>query len=159
LNANDNSRNEEEPSSSPQPQDAAEAPTKAGGARSHSGGARAVRRASAGDDGFFDVRARAADSVDPSGARQGLVGRSGGRDRGRDRLAELRHHRRGDIRLSGGALPSASWRIGIQHPVERQQVVAVVLGDDLAVATSGAYARGAHVFDPHTRRAPKAYCR
>jgi thiamine biosynthesis lipoprotein len=34
-------------------------------------------------------------------------------------------------------------------------VVAVVVGDDLAVATSGAYARGGHVFDPHTHRPPE----
>jgi FAD:protein FMN transferase len=30
-----------------------------------------------------------------------------------------------------------------------------VAGDDLAVATSGAYARGEHVLDPHTRRPPE----
>jgi FAD:protein FMN transferase len=33
--------------------------------------------------------------------------------------------------------------------------VDVVAGDDLAVATSGAYVRGRHVYDPHTRRAPE----
>ena len=31
-------------------------------------------------------------------------------------------------------------------------MAAVVEGSDLAVATSGAYARGDHVFDPHTHR-------
>jgi len=30
-----------------------------------------------------------------------------------------------------------------------------VITNDLAVATSGAYARGDHVLDPHTRRAPE----
>ena len=60
----------------------------------------------------------------------------------------------GDMRLRGGALPRPVWRVGIQHPAERQQVVAVVAGDELAVATSGAYARGEHVVDPHTRRPP-----
>ena len=58
------------------------------------------------------------------------------------------------MRLRGGALPQPVWRVGIQHPAERQQVVAVVAGDELAVATSGAYARGEHVVDPHTRRPP-----
>jgi FAD:protein FMN transferase len=51
-------------------------------------------------------------------------------------------------------LPAAEWRVGIRHPSDRTQVVAVVSGDDLAVATSGAYARGDHVFDPHTHRPP-----
>lgn len=58
-------------------------------------------------------------------------------------------------RLGGGALPDRTWRVGIQHPKERQQVAAVVEGDDFAVATSGTYVRGEHVFDPHTRRPPE----
>jgi FAD:protein FMN transferase len=61
----------------------------------------------------------------------------------------------GDIRLRGGALPAPVWRVGIQHPRTRRQVVAVVTGDDLAVATSGAYARGDHVLDPHTKLPPE----
>jgi thiamine biosynthesis lipoprotein len=36
----------------------------------------------------------------------------------------------------------------------RGAVAAVVNASDLAVATSGAYARGAHVVDPHTGKAP-----
>src|SRR4029077_1881576 len=47
-----------------------------------------------------------------------------------------------------------AWRVGIQHPRLRDQVAAVVEGTDLAVATSGTYARGEHVLDPHTRCAP-----
>src|SRR5262245_22117191 len=50
----------------------------------------------------------------------------------------------GDIRARG------RWRIGIQHPLQRQAVASVVEGEDLAVATSGAHARGDHVRDPHT---------
>ena len=61
----------------------------------------------------------------------------------------------GDIRLRGGALPATVWRVGIQHPANRHDIAAVVLGDDLAVATSGAYVRGQHVFNPRTRRAPE----
>ena len=54
----------------------------------------------------------------------------------------------GDIRTRG------RWTIGIQHPLERSAIAKVVEGDDLAIATSGAYARGAHVLDPHTGAAP-----
>jgi FAD:protein FMN transferase len=56
------------------------------------------------------------------------------------------------MRLSGRPSCGPEWRVGIQHPTEHLRLAAVVVGDDLAVATSGAYARGAHVFDPHTRR-------
>jgi FAD:protein FMN transferase len=61
----------------------------------------------------------------------------------------------GDMRVRGGALPEPVWRIGIQHPLERMGVAAVVEATDLAIATSAAYARGEHVLDPHTRRPPE----
>ena len=61
----------------------------------------------------------------------------------------------GDIRLVGGACPDRSWRVGIQHPLLRDRIAAVVEADDIAVATSGAYARGDHVVDPDTRRPPE----
>ena len=62
----------------------------------------------------------------------------------------------GDIRARGAALPAATWRIGIQHPQRNDAIAAVVEGNDLAVATSGAYERGNHVIDPHTGEAPRA---
>jgi thiamine biosynthesis lipoprotein len=60
-----------------------------------------------------------------------------------------------DMRLRGGALPDEVWRIGIQHPLQRDRLAAAVEGTELAIATSGAYARGDHVLDPHTGRAPR----
>jgi len=47
----------------------------------------------------------------------------------------------------------AGWRVGVQHPWERDRVAAVVAVNDGAVATSGRYERGDHVFDPRTGRA------
>jgi thiamine biosynthesis lipoprotein len=57
--------------------------------------------------------------------------------------------------VRGRAIPDDCWRVGIQHPLERDKVAKVVITNDLAVATSGAYARGEHVIDPHTRRPPE----
>jgi len=105
--------------------------------------------------GYFDIRAERKDFVDPSGLVKGWsVDRAAviGDELGWRNYAI---NAGGDIRLRGGALPAPVWRVGIQHPTERQQIAAVVVGDDLAVATSGAYARGEHVFDPHTRRPPE----
>ncbi|HEY8829976.1 MAG TPA: FAD:protein FMN transferase [Candidatus Limnocylindria bacterium] len=56
----------------------------------------------------------------------------------------------GDVRTRGSSATGEPWRIGIRHPVERGSVVRVVLGRDLAVATSGTYEKGAHIYDPHT---------
>jgi thiamine biosynthesis lipoprotein len=45
-----------------------------------------------------------------------------------------------------------SWRVGVQDPFDRTRVRGVLEVDCGAVATSGAYERGDHVFDPRTRR-------
>jgi FAD:protein FMN transferase len=103
--------------------------------------------------GYFD--ARAGGSLDPSGLVKGWSV-----DRAAELLAEagLRDfavNAGGDIRLLGGAVPDPSWLVGIQHPLDRNEIAAVVEGTDLAIATSGAYARGDHVLDPHTGRPPR----
>jgi thiamine biosynthesis lipoprotein len=102
--------------------------------------------------GFFD--ARYGDSLDPSGLVKGWAV---------DRASALLSRRGyeshgvsagGDMRLVGGALPDEVWRVGIQHPLARGEVAAIVEARDLALATSGAYARGEHVVDPHWGSAP-----
>ena len=105
-------------------------------------------------DGYFDVRAASSELVDPSGLVKGWAV-----DRAAALLDEagLRNYAvnaAGDMRLRGRAVPELYWRVGIQHPLEPDQVARVIDTTDLAVATSGEYARGAHVFDPHTHRPP-----
>jgi len=104
--------------------------------------------------GYFDVRAASPDLVDPSGFVKGWAV-----DRAAAMLeaAGLRNYAvnaAGDMRLRGRAVPELYWRVGIQHPLEQDQVAKVIDTTDLAVATSGAYARGPHVFDPHTHLPP-----
>jgi thiamine biosynthesis lipoprotein len=60
----------------------------------------------------------------------------------------------GDVRVRGCAWPQPYWRIGIQHPLLRDKVAAVVVANDLAIATSGTYERGNHIVDPFRRRPP-----
>jgi thiamine biosynthesis lipoprotein len=106
-------------------------------------------------DGYFDARYASPEVVDPSGFVKGWS---------IERAAALLHeaglrnfaiNAGGDLRLSGGALPDESWRVGIQHPLLRDRIAAVVELRDGAIATSGAYERGDHVVDPHTRRPPQ----
>ena len=102
--------------------------------------------------GYFD--ARNGGGLDPSGLVKGWsIDRAAAFLEG----AGVRNYgisAGGDLRLRGGALPADCWRVGIQHPRERLAVAAVIEVNDLAVATSGAYARGDHILDPHSRRAP-----
>lgn len=105
-------------------------------------------------NGYFDMRAASADAIDPSGLVKGWAV-----DRAAALLddAGIRNYAvnvAGDMRLRGRAVPEPCWSVGIQHPLERAGIAAVVEANDLAVATSGAYARGDHVLDPHTRRPP-----
>jgi thiamine biosynthesis lipoprotein len=105
-------------------------------------------------DGYFDVHAASPHEVDPSGLVKGwsvdraaaLLERAGVRN--------YAVNAGGDTRVSGRAAPELCWRVGIQHPVERHKLARVLETGQLAVATSGEYARGAHVLDPHTHRRP-----
>jgi thiamine biosynthesis lipoprotein len=56
----------------------------------------------------------------------------------------------GDVVIRGEPEPGRAWRIGIRHPHAADAVAAVVHGNDLAVATSGAYERGDHIVDART---------
>ena len=105
-------------------------------------------------NGYFDVRAASPEAIDPSGLVKGWSV-----DRAAAILDEagVRNYAinaGGDMRLRGRAVPERWWRVGIQHPHERHRLAAVVAASDLAIATSGASARGDHVLDPHTRRPP-----
>jgi thiamine biosynthesis lipoprotein len=102
--------------------------------------------------GYFD--ARAGGVLDPSGLVKGwAVERAA-------RLLEVAGARNfclyagGDVVVRGRPGPGVCWRIGIQHPLLRDRVAAVLESEHLAVATSGEYARGAHILDPHTGAPP-----
>ena len=105
-------------------------------------------------DGYFDARAPTERLARPVWAREGLGGRPGWGDPQEHGARNFAVNAGGDMVLRGGALPDDRWRVGIQHPRVRDRVAKVVEAKDLAVATSGAYARGEHVVDPHTARPP-----
>jgi thiamine biosynthesis lipoprotein len=104
--------------------------------------------------GFFDVRAASPALIEPSGLVKGwsvdrvsaLLEEAG--------LRDFAVSAGGDVVTRGRALPDDCWRVGIQHPEIADRVAKVVVATDLAIATSGAYARGDHVIDPHTGLAP-----
>ncbi|MEV5571641.1 FAD:protein FMN transferase [Spirillospora sp. NPDC052269] len=58
----------------------------------------------------------------------------------------------GDVQARGSAGPGQAWRIGLAHPYHRGDLMAVVVGSDIAVATSGTAERGGHIVDPRTGR-------
>ena len=59
----------------------------------------------------------------------------------------------GDLTLRGEVVEkeiAGPWKIGVVNPDNRQEVLRIFEIFDGAIATSGTYERGAHIFDPHT---------
>ena len=59
----------------------------------------------------------------------------------------------GDLTLRGGINEKGlvgPWKIGVVNPDNRQEVLRIFEINDGAIATSGTYERGAHIFDPST---------
>jgi thiamine biosynthesis lipoprotein len=59
----------------------------------------------------------------------------------------------GDLTLRGGVVEkgvAVPWKIGVVNPDNCQEVLRIFEITEGAIATSGTYERGAHIFDPHT---------
>jgi thiamine biosynthesis lipoprotein len=93
--------------------------------------------------------------VDPSGLVKGWAIAGAARILERAGARNYCVNGSGDIRLRGRAPDGGRWRIGIQHPLIRDRVAAVLAASDAGIATSGAYVQGHHIIDPHTGRAPE----
>lgn len=107
-------------------------------------------------DGAFDVHAAAAKgpatqhqfaelALEPSGLVKGWAV---------ERAMELFEQRGihnlcinagGDVATRGRASENDPWRVGLQHPHEKDKIMAVLETRDLGVATSGLYERGEHI--------------
>ncbi|GAA2475881.1 FAD:protein FMN transferase [Winogradskya humida] len=99
-------------------------------------------------DGYFD--AYAAGPLDPSGFVKGWSVEVAS---ARLAAAGSTHHcinAGGDIRARGLSSSGKPWRVGIRHPWEADKLSWVLSLADAAVATSGTYERGDHVFNPRT---------
>jgi thiamine biosynthesis lipoprotein len=100
--------------------------------------------------GAFDMGAPRPGEIEPSGLVKGwAVDLAVARLR-RAGVRALCIEAGGDIRVAGGP-----WRIGIRHPHRHDRVAGVLVLHAGAVATSGAYERGAHIVDPVTGHAAR----
>jgi FAD:protein FMN transferase len=101
-------------------------------------------------NGWFDATVLPG-GVDPTGLVKGW-----GAQRAKDAIctagfADVLLNAGGDVAASGGPRPGERWRIGIRHPSDPLLLVGVVEGAP-AIATSGTYERGAHLYDPREQR-------
>jgi thiamine biosynthesis lipoprotein len=99
--------------------------------------------------GAFDAAAPRPGELDPTGLVKGwAVDRAVALLQGAG-AGKLCVNAGGDVAVRGGP-----WRVGIRHPHRSDRLAAVLRITDGAVATSGAYERGAHIVDPRTGRPP-----
>jgi thiamine biosynthesis lipoprotein len=105
-------------------------------------------------DGWFDPWAIPG-GVDPTGLVKGWSV-----ERALDDLVALGFGRLvinagGDIATRGAPEEGVLWRFGVQDPHHAERLAGVVLVEH-AIATSGTYERGAHLYDPIAHRARHA---
>jgi thiamine biosynthesis lipoprotein len=101
--------------------------------------------------GFFDITASMpGGGVDPSGLVKGWSVAGGARLLKQAGARNFCIDAGGDIIVSGQAPQGGPWRIGVAHPLLRDAIACTVALSDAAIATSGAYERGAHIIDPRT---------
>lgn len=100
--------------------------------------------------GYFDIYTRDG-STDPSGLVKGWA-----IERVAD-ILEKNGYRNfiveagGDIQTKGKNKEGEYWKIGIRNPFNASHIIKVVSGEDIAVATSGTYIRGQHIYNPHKK--------
>jgi len=102
-------------------------------------------------NGFFDMR-RPDGLLDPSGYVKGWsIEQAAVRLAG----AGMRNYcveAGGDLQTAGVNADGGPWRVGVRNPLAPDEMVKVLYVSDAAVATSGTYERGEHIYDPHTGR-------
>jgi FAD:protein FMN transferase len=103
--------------------------------------------------GRFDIHATG--RLDPSGFVKGWALEGAAAILAEAGARNVCLHAGGDVLVRGERAHGCPWRVGIQHPLRRDCVAAVLAARDLGVATSGAYERGAHIVDPRSGRPPE----
>ena len=98
--------------------------------------------------GYFDVTARG--FFDPSGIVKSWAIEKASQLLQEKGLARFYINAGGDIQVSGRNAQDADWLVGIRHPFIQDKIVKTVRIPG-AIATSGTYLRGDHIYDPHRK--------
>lgn len=103
--------------------------------------------------GYFDIR-RADGTLDPSGIVKGWAVRNAA---AMIAAGGARHYfvdAGGDVQTGGKNADGADWILGIRNPFHDQEIIKALALPGKAIATSGTYARGQHIYNPHQSGRP-----
>jgi thiamine biosynthesis lipoprotein len=106
-------------------------------------------------NGYFDIAHDG--QLDPSGLVKGWAIRNAAKLLAGLGMRNFYVDAGGDVEVSGLDSDGRPWQIGVRNPFDASQIVKVIqVGAKGGVATSGAYVRGDHIYNPHdASRAPK----
>jgi thiamine biosynthesis lipoprotein len=99
-------------------------------------------------DGYFDIK-RADGSIDPSGIVKGWAIRNVARLIAGAGFGSFFVEAGGDVQSAGRNRAGSEWRVGIRNPFHPAEIIKVIEPRGRGVATSGTYARGQHIYNPH----------
>ncbi len=99
-------------------------------------------------DGYFDIVHDG--HTDPSGYVKGWAIHQAARLLDRRHITRYCLNAGGDIQVRGAGPSGGPWVVGITNPFEPTKFAKTLALTDMAVATSGTYERGAHIYNPHT---------
>ncbi len=98
--------------------------------------------------GYFDIR-KPGGGLDPSGIVKGWAIRNAARIIKESGARDFFIDAGGDIQSCGTNAAGKAWSVGIRSPFNETEIIKVVYPHCRGVATSGSYARGQHIYDPH----------
>lgn len=90
--------------------------------------------------------------IDPSGIVKGYVIYEGAKMLRKYGYKNFYVEIGGDIEVAGKNHNGEKWRVGIQNPFKKNQIIKILSLSDCGIATSGNYIRGAHIYDPVAKK-------
>lgn len=100
-------------------------------------------------NGYFDIMHHG--KYDPSGIVKGWAIQHAAQMLQQQGFKNYYVEAGGDIQVAGKNKAGKRWQVGIRNPFNREEIVKVVALSDNAIATSGTYIRGQHVYNPHSK--------
>lgn len=97
--------------------------------------------------GFFNIK-RSDGTLDPSGLVKGWAIHNASHLLLRRGIKNYCIEAGGDIQAHGRSPEDEAWEIGLRNPFATDQVIKIIRLRDDAVATSGTYIRGQHIYNP-----------
>lgn len=97
--------------------------------------------------GYFDIQKNDG-NIDPSGLVKGYAIHKAAEMLREKSYKNFYIEIAGDIEVAGLRADGQKWKVGIENPFKRQEIIKIVSLSNQGIATSGTYIRGQHIYNP-----------